>query len=56
MRQLPLGTAYAIWTGIGTLGAVIGGILWFGESLSVLRIACIGLILLGVVGLKFAGR
>lgn len=54
MRQLPLGTAYAIWTGCGILGAVIGGILWFDESLSPLRIACIVLIMAGVVGLKFS--
>lgn len=52
MRGLPLGTAYAIWTGIGTLGTVGVGMLVFGESVSVVRIACIALILIGICGLK----
>jgi quaternary ammonium compound-resistance protein SugE len=54
MRSLPLGTAYAVWTGIGTIGTVIVGILRFGESASLFRLACIGLIVAGLVGLKFA--
>ena len=49
LKTLPLGTAYAIWTGIGT--AVLG-IYLFGESASALRLACIGLIVAGIVGLK----
>jgi len=52
LRALPLGTAYAVWTGIGTTGTVILGILLFGEAADVLRLACIGLIVAGIVGLK----
>jgi quaternary ammonium compound-resistance protein SugE len=54
LRDLPLGTAYAVWTGIGTLGTAVLGIWLFGESTSVLRLVCIGLILAGIVGLKLA--
>jgi len=52
LKSLPLGTAYAVWTGIGTIGTVILGIFLFAESADVLRIACIGLIVAGIVGLK----
>ena len=52
MRSLPVGTAYAVWTGIGALGTVILGIVLFGEPATVSRLACIGLILAGIVGLK----
>lgn len=52
LRTLPLGTAYAIWTGVGTIGTVILGIVLFGEPASALRLACVGLILAGMVGLK----
>lgn len=52
LRHLPLGTAYAVWTGIGTIGTVILGIWLFGESASALRLLCIGLIIAGIVGLK----
>jgi quaternary ammonium compound-resistance protein SugE len=52
LRHLPLGTAYAVWTGVGTLGTVILGIWLFGESADALRLACIGLIVAGIVGLK----
>lgn len=52
LRGLPLGTAYAVWTGIGTLGTVILGIVLFGESVSVIRIICIVLIVAGIAGLK----
>ena len=52
MRTLPLGTAYAIWTGIGAVGTAALGILLFGESASPARLACIGLIVVGLVGLK----
>lgn len=52
LKSLPLGTAYAIWTGIGTVGTVILGIYLFGESADVVRLACIGLIVAGIVGLK----
>ena len=51
-KQLPLGTAYAVWTGIGAVGAVIFGIVLFGESAQPLRLVCVGLIVLGIVGLK----
>ena len=52
LRTLPLGTAYAVWTGIGSMGTVLLGIWLFGESASALRLACVGLILAGIVGLK----
>jgi len=52
VRTLPLGTAYAIWTGIGAVGAFILGIILFGESASAARIASVTLILAGLVGLK----
>ena len=52
LKTLPLGTAYAIWTGIGTIGTALLGIVLFGESASALRLACIGLIVAGIVGLK----
>lgn len=52
VRALPLGTAYAVWTGIGTVGTVIVGILLFGESVSFIRLFCILLIVSGIVGLK----
>ncbi len=54
LKTLPLGTAYAIWTGIGTVGTVILGIVLFGEAATALRLACVGLILAGIVGLKLA--
>jgi quaternary ammonium compound-resistance protein SugE len=54
LRHLPLGTAYAVWTGIGTLGTAVLGIWLFGESTSVLRLVCISMILAGIVGLKLA--
>jgi quaternary ammonium compound-resistance protein SugE len=52
LRTLPLGTAYAIWTGIGTVGTVAFGIMLFSEPADILRLACIGLIVAGIVGLK----
>jgi quaternary ammonium compound-resistance protein SugE len=52
MRTLPLGTAYAVWTGIGAIGTVALGMLLFNEPATVARLACIGLILAGIVGLK----
>lgn len=54
MRSLPLGTAYAVWTGIGAVGAFAVGILVFGESASVWRLASAGLVLAGIVGLKLS--
>ena len=52
LKNLPLGTAYAVWTGIGTLGTVIFGIIFFKEPATVLRLFCIFLILSGITGLK----
>lgn len=52
LRTLPVGTAYAIWTGIGAVGTAIVGIMFFGESASVARLACISLIAFGIIGLK----
>ena len=52
VRTLPLGTAYAIWTGIGAVGTAALGVLLFGESASAARLLCIGLIVAGLVGLK----
>ncbi|MFC5462227.1 quaternary ammonium compound efflux SMR transporter SugE [Massilia niabensis] len=52
LKSLPIGTAYAIWTGIGAVGTACVGILVFGESASAPRLACIGLIAGGIVGLK----
>lgn len=52
MRTLPLGTSYAIWTGIGTLGAFVVGVVVFDENLDSLRVASAALIVAGIVGLK----
>jgi quaternary ammonium compound-resistance protein SugE len=52
MKSIPIGTAYAIWTGIGTVGAVILGIFLFSEPATFLRMVCLGLILTGIIGLK----
>ena len=52
MKQLPVGTAYAVWTGIGTVGTVILGIVLMGDSAAPMRLVCLGLIMLGIVGLK----
>ncbi|MDE1546351.1 quaternary ammonium compound efflux SMR transporter SugE [Dechloromonas agitata] len=52
LKVLPLGTAYAVWTGIGAVGTAILGIFLFGESREALRFVCIGLIVAGIVGLK----
>lgn len=52
LKSLPLGTAYAVWTGIGTVGTVLFGIMLYGESSDILRIFCIVLIMAGIVGLK----
>ena len=52
LKQLPLGTAYAVWTGIGTIGTVIFGILIFKEPLTISKLICIALIVSGITGLK----
>lgn len=55
-RGLPIGTAYAVWTGIGAVGTAIAGIFLFNESAAAARLVCIALIITGVVGLKFIGK
>ncbi len=52
LKNLPLGTAYAVWTGIGTVGTVIFGIILFKEPVTVMRLVCIALIVSGITGLK----
>jgi len=52
LRNLPLGTAYAIWTGIGTVGTVILGIILFKEPVDLIRLIFIGFIIIGIIGLK----
>ncbi|KZY36444.1 molecular chaperone [Alcanivorax sp. HI0083] len=52
MQTLPVGTAYAVWTGIGTVGTVLLGILLFQDAVNAPRLLCLGLILVGIVGLK----
>lgn len=52
LRDLPAGTAYAVWTGIGTVGAAILGMVLFQEPVTAIRIGCIGLIVCGIAGLK----
>jgi len=52
MKELPLGTAYAIWTGVGAVGTVIAGIILFGESMARFRLASVALIIAGLIGLK----
>ena len=54
LKTLPLGTAYTVWTGIGVIGTVLLGIALLGESADLPRLACIGLIVVGIVGLKLA--
>ncbi|MYM74469.1 quaternary ammonium compound efflux SMR transporter SugE [Duganella sp. FT134W] len=54
LRTLPLGTAYAIWTGIGTVGTVIYGIVMLNEPASVMRLTCIAMIVGGIIGLKIS--
>ena len=51
-RQLPIGTAYAVWTGIGVFGTAVLGMYLFGESMAPLRLLCLACIITGIVGLK----
>jgi quaternary ammonium compound-resistance protein SugE len=55
LKSLPVGTAYAIWTGVGAVGVAILGIILFAEPANALRVACIGMIVGGIVGLKLVG-
>jgi quaternary ammonium compound-resistance protein SugE len=52
LKSVPFGTAYAIWTGIGAVGAVTAGVLLFGESVAAERLVCLGLIISGTIGLR----
>lgn len=52
-RSIPVGTAYAVWVGIGAVGTAIYGMLFLGEDRSLARMACFGMIVMGIVGLKF---
>ena len=54
LRSLPLGTAYAVWTGIGTVGTALLGIVLFREPATTVRLVCIGLIVAGIIGLRLA--
>ena len=53
LKSLPIGTAYAVWVGIGTIGTVIAGIILFEETINFIRLLSILFILLGIIGLKF---
>lgn len=55
-RVLPIGTAYAVWTGIGAVGTAVLGIALFGDSANALRLLCLALIVAGILGLKFADQ
>ncbi|MBN2978783.1 quaternary ammonium compound efflux SMR transporter SugE [Pseudomonas lactucae] len=54
VKELPLGTAYAVWTGVGAVGTVIAGIILFGESMALFRLASVVLIICGLIGLKIS--
>lgn len=56
VREIPLGTGYAVWTGIGAAGTAVLGMILFGEPHDWRRIACLGLVLAGIVGLKLLAR
>ena len=56
MKSIPMGTAYAVWTGVGAVGGFVAGVVIFGESASALRIASAALIVAGIVGLKLATK
>jgi quaternary ammonium compound-resistance protein SugE len=55
LKTLPIGTAYAVWTGIGTVGTAILGIILFAEPLEIYRLGCILLIVVGITGLRLLG-
>ncbi|APC42123.1 DMT family transporter [Clostridium estertheticum] len=52
LKSLPLGTAYAVWTGIGTVGTVVLGVILFKEPIDIMRVICVVLIVIGIIGLK----
>jgi quaternary ammonium compound-resistance protein SugE len=53
VKVIPLGTGYAVWTGIGAVGTALIGMVWLGESRDMARMLCLGLIIAGVLGLRF---
>src|SRR3569832_1249108 len=55
LKTLPVGTAYAVWTGIGAAGTAIVGMIWLGESRAALKLVSLVLIIAGIVGLRFSG-
>jgi quaternary ammonium compound-resistance protein SugE len=55
LKTLEVGPAYAVWTGIGAAGTVLVGMIWLGETASVTRVVCVGLVLIGVIGLQLSG-
>ena len=54
LRSIPTGSAYAVWTGIGPVGIAIVGMVWMSEPVTTMRVLCIGLIVIGIVGLKMS--
>ena len=54
MREIPMGTAYAVWTGIGAAGVAVLGILWFKEPASAVRLFFLAMIVIGIIGLKWS--
>lgn len=56
LKNIPMGTAYAVWTGIGAVGVAVMGMLFLGESRDLLRILCILLVVAGIVGLKVVSK
>ena len=56
LKNIPMGTAYAVWTGIGTIGTVVYGIVYFKEPTDILRMVCIMLIISGIVGLRVLAK
>jgi len=56
LKTIPVGTGYAVWTGIGAAGTAIVGMILFDESRNVIRIICIGLVIAGILGLKFSSE
>ena len=54
MKEIPIGTAYAVWAGIGAAGTVICGMIFFGDSVHIIRLFALMMIILGIVGLKLA--
>lgn len=56
LKTLPLGTAYAVWAGIGAAGTALVGIVWFGEPANIGRLVCVGAVMAGIIGLQLQGN